>query len=200
MRTATNQTNNTQIIQDFVQALLDGGQDADRVSQWTDWLRQVARITEFERGEMLVQHHALANDIHFLIEGTLRYRYLVTDEEAGETISHHRAPWMPIGWNSLYFHRYRMTIVADSDGRLLTVPLTAWQELAANFPILWAHLSEFMFRTTIQLLWEARGLNQEAYADVVPAAVELPLVVASESDKLLEMYQHSSCFSALPAD
>lgn len=191
---------NTHLVQDFVQAMLAGPPDPRRVSPWVDQLQQLARITEFKRGEMLVQHHAVADDLHFLVEGTLRYKHLVTDEEQGETISHQRIPWMPLGWSSLNFRRYRVTIVAASDGRLLTLPLAAWQDLAAQFPILWARLSEFMFRTSIQLLREARGLSQDAYADVVPTHVDLPLVADPEPGSLREMYQQSGCFSALPAE
>ncbi len=189
-----------QIIKEFVQAMLAGKLSGSETAEWSRQLDSLARIDQFNQGDVLVQHHAQADDIHFLIEGALRYTHLVNDEERGEMISHERTPWMPIGWSSLNFRRYRVTIVAESDGRLLTLPLAAWQELSARFPTLWAYLSEFMFLTTTQTLWEARDLNQETYSEITPSKRELAEVVNFEPGTLEEMYQQSPCFSALPVE
>jgi CRP-like cAMP-binding protein/lysophospholipase L1-like esterase/1-acyl-sn-glycerol-3-phosphate acyltransferase len=189
---------NKQVVQDFVQAMVADTPDSHPVAAWVQQLQQIARLTPFQRGDVLVQHHAVADDIHFLVEGSLQYQHLVTDHDQGETISHQQIPWMPIGWSSLHFRRYRVTTVAESDGRLLTLPFAAWQELAAQSPTLWAYLSEFMFRTTIQMLWEARGVSLDTYADVAATTPELPIAASPEPEALHDMVQQSVCFSALP--
>ncbi len=189
----------TQTIRSFVQAVLADGVDNSHLDARMERFLSIAHIEAFTAGATLVQHHALADDIHFLAEGRVRYRHLVSDDTHGESISHERTPWMPMGWSSFNFRRYRVTIVAESDGCLLTLPLAAWQTLQTDEPKLWAYLSAFMFRTATQLLWEARGLEQAEPINGMGSEPDLVPVSNLEADKLEEMYRQSPCFSVLPA-
>jgi CRP-like cAMP-binding protein/lysophospholipase L1-like esterase len=185
------------VVQGLVAAMAGGGSDGLPIGEWMHALGLRARLRHFTHDDVLVEHHAVAEDLHFLVEGCVRYRHLVTGPTEGETVDAQHVPWMPIGWSSLHVRRYRVTAVGASDGRLLTLPLDAWDELARHDPALSAHLSEFVFRTATRMLWEARGRRRTPTVTHAPKA-DLSLAPEAEPEELRRMLQQSPAFSPLP--
>jgi CRP-like cAMP-binding protein/lysophospholipase L1-like esterase len=188
------------VVHQFAAAVAAGAAADGPGAELADTLQRSVHLTQFDEGDVVVEHHAVADAIHFLVEGSLRYQHLVAGPEQGESISADTIPWMPVGWSSLHFHRHRVTAVAGSGGRLLTIPLAAWQRLASESPALWAVVAEFTFRTATRMLWEARGGTVGTVAALPATAVELPLASGAEPRALQDMYRQSPCFSVLPGD
>ncbi len=162
------------------------------------WLRRAAHVTRFEEGDVVMEHHAVADSLHFLAEGDLHYRHIVGEPDRGERISYDRMPFMPVGWSSLDFHRYRATAIAQSDGRLLSVPLTEVRQIATEDPRVWVAISDFVLRTAVQLLWEARGRRTPDSAVGSPPDHQ---VASGESEPTVHgMYRQSPGFARLSAD
>ncbi len=187
-----------EVVERFVAAVSTVARLDEATAAWRDELLGIARLTSFRAGDVLVRHHAVADSIHFLVEGRLRYQHLVLAPEQGESLSHERAPWMPVGWSSLHSRRHRVTIVAETDGRLLTIPYAGLEQLAQESPTLWAHVSAFMFRIATEMLWVTRGTGRPAAATGPPASIELVEAVDFEPDALHDVFRQSGCFSSLP--
>jgi CRP-like cAMP-binding protein/lysophospholipase L1-like esterase len=134
-------------VSDSIRRLIDA-LDVDPSAAAT--LGGLAHLTSFGPGDMVIEHHAVADAIHFLVEGTLRYEHLVTD--ATEQIAADDLPLMPVGWSALHHRRYRATAVAETDGTLLTLPLERWDTLATTDPALHARLADFVLRAATRLL------------------------------------------------
>jgi CRP-like cAMP-binding protein/lysophospholipase L1-like esterase len=190
-------TTSASVVSDFV-AAITAGLAADRVAhEWVELVRGLTEIRDVEPDEVLVRHHAVAEHLYFLVEGEVSYEHLVSGRPR-ERVSHDAHRWLPIGWSSVHLRRYRVTAVAATHGRVLCLPLTAWDELAARAPRLWAMLAEFTFRTAARMLWEARGTQPATSAPGASPASRLPLAVSPEPAAVQDMYQRSACFSALP--
>jgi CRP-like cAMP-binding protein/lysophospholipase L1-like esterase len=185
------------VVGDLVDALLEGHSEP-KSDPWRRHIERIAEVNHFDRGEVLIEHHALASHVHLLVEGTLKYRHLVVDADLGETLSAERTPWMPIGWTSLDFRRYRVTVIASSAGRVLTLPLSALREMSVEDPELWALLTEFMFRTSSQMLWQARGTIGGPVSARSGPARSSPLEMEPDTEALRGMYQRSASFAPLP--
>lgn len=158
-------------------------------------LRPVTSLAAFAAGDVLVEQHAVATDLHVLVEGSMRYTHVV-NEVLHETVTIERQPWVPIGWSGLNLRRHRVTATATSDGLLLSLPFAAFDELARSAPDVWAALIEFALRTAAPSLWSARGLPGPA-ARVPPSHPELP-ASAIPSDEVGEMYAQSTSLGSLP--
>lgn len=178
----------SEIIQPLVDAL-----HADTKADAT--LERITRLTSFRRDDTLIEQHAVADAVHFLVDGTVRYEHLVTD--ATETVSSDDLPWLPIGWSALHYRRYRATVVAESDGTLLTLPLDEWDELAVADPSLHARLADFVLRTATRLLAVARGTPDP---DGRPQLETAPLRPAERDDiDIHEVLAESPELGSLPA-
>ena len=192
----TTMVDGEQAVSAFIEALVADSPVGEPIDDWARLLHDAVHLTPFESGDVLVEHHALADSVHFLVEGTIHYQHLVTSGDQGETVSHEQIPWMPVGWSSLHLRRYRVTTVARTDGFLLTLPFSALQDLEKGSPTLWAVLVEFMFRRSMHMLWEARGVS-------LPRPIRRPSGALTpapnhEHDELADMYLQSASLSPLP--
>ncbi len=184
------------VVAALVEALGADGAEPSQIDRWRNHLEGIASVTSFQEGDVLIERFALADYIHLLVDGSAGYRHLVIDDDLAETISADDTPWMAIGWSCLDFRRYRVTAVASSEGRVLSLAFDALRTMSVEEPELWARLSEFMFRTTSQLLWTARSTDGASVnADVVtPSLVQ----VTPEPGALERMYQRSASLAPLP--
>jgi hypothetical protein len=120
-------------------------------------LDATSSLVPFAAGDVIVEQHAAAIDLKVLVEGGVTYRHVV-NERVQETVEIERMPWLPIGWSGLNLRRHRVTATADSDGRLLSLPFTAFDDLRRHRPTVWAALVEFALRAAAPTLWIARGM------------------------------------------
>ena len=192
----TTMVDGEQTVGAFFDALVADSPDGAPTGDWGPRLEKAFHLTPFESGEVLVEHHALADSVHFLVEGTVRYEHLVTAAGQGETVTHEQIPWMPVGWSSLHLRRHRVTTVAESDGLLLTLPFSVLQDLEIDSPALWAVLVEFMFRRSMYMLWKARGVSRPR--PTARTSGELTPAPGPEHDELADMFQQSAALSPLP--
>lgn len=192
----TARTDKEGVIQRFVQAVLSQSPDGELAEELARRIRESAQLTVFQPGDVVVERDSPADTIHFLADGTLRYDHLVSDPFRQESVSSETIPWMPVGWSSMRFLRHRFGAIAETDGCVLAVPITAGRQLASQSPRLWAHVSEFMFRTAIKMLWDARGGSLDATAPAAnPAGLE---PIHGEDPAVLdEMYHQSPTFSGM---
>ena len=183
------------VVDELVETLSPDSEPAQR-DRWRRHLEGVASLSSFDEGDLLIERHALADYIHLLVDGTVNYRHLVVDDDRAESISADDTPWMPIGWSCLDFSRYRVTAVAASEGRLLSIAFDALRRLSVEEPDLWARLSEFMFQTSSHMLWQARGTSHElVHGESDSTAL---LQVEPEPGALDRMYRRSASFAPLP--
>ncbi|MDX1746177.1 MAG: hypothetical protein R3324_09595, partial [Halobacteriales archaeon] len=103
-----------EVVRRFVDALTGSG-DGELRDRWSDRLSRILRRTDFRTGDTVIEHHAVAEALHFLVEGSLRYEHLVTGGGHTETISSDRQRWMPVGWTAIHLRRYRVTAIAETD-------------------------------------------------------------------------------------
>lgn len=184
------------VVGELVEALVQGSSEPRQIDRWRQHLLGIATVASVDQGDMLIERHALADCIHLLVDGSVTYQHLLVDDELAETISAAETPWMPIGWSCLDFSRYRVTAVATSEGRILSLALDALRAMSVEEPELWARLSEFMFATSSHMLWQARGMGGER-ANRESDAITLPQV-EPEPGALDRMYQRSASFAPLP--
>ena len=145
------------VVGDLVESLCEERSEPAQIARWRRHLEGIASVASFDRGDVLIERHTLADNIHFLVAGSVTYRHLVVEDDRAETISADDIGWMPIGWSCLDFSRYRVTAVAASEGRVLSLAFEALRTMSVDQPDLWARLSEFMFRVSSRMLWLARG-------------------------------------------
>lgn len=185
------------IVRGFVETVSIGSANLDSLESWIDELALDAGLTRFKQDEVLVEHHAVAKAIHFMIDGCIRYQHLIAEPRNSETLSSRDMPWMPIGWSSLHFRRYRVTVVAESTGSLLSIPLGAWQELAQKSPPLWVRITEFVLDRTIRMLEISRRVDHPLTAPT--AASVLESIEDPDTSLLNGLLAQSSIFGTLPA-
>ncbi len=184
------------VVGDLVESLCEERSEPAQIARWRRHLEGIASVASFDRGDVLIERHALADNIHFLVAGSVTYRHLVVEDDRAETISADDIGWMPIGWSCLDFSRYRVTAVAASEGRVLSLAFEALRTMSVDQPDLWARLSEFMFRVSSRMLWLARGTGGRI-ARVGSDAARL-LQVEPESGALERMYRRSASLAPLP--
>lgn len=162
----------------------------------TERLRPVTTLEQFTAGDVLVEQHAAATDVLVLVEGSVTYTHVV-NETIHETIAIEQVPWMLIGWSGLNLRRHRVTATAASDGLLLSLPFTMWDELRATDQDLWSALIEFALRTAAPSLWVARGVALPATPAEPPPGPHLPMSTMA-NDAIRGMYDQSTSLSGLP--
>lgn len=158
-------------------------------------LRPITSLTRFGAGDVLVEQHAVATDLHVLVEGSITYTHAV-DEDLHETVTIDQLPWIPIGWSGLNLRRHRVTATAASDGLLLSLPFAAFDELARSSTGVWAALIEFALRTAAPSLWRVRGVPLPATD--VPAPLDELTATSMAPSEVREMYDQSASLGALP--
>ncbi len=177
------------------------GSDEHLTSRFTALVAEAAELTRLEPDDLVIQRDTVADRIHFLIDGTVRHVPTVGDPANGEVVSAEDIAWLPVGWSSMQFPRYRGDVVAATPSRFLSVDIGAGRRLASQQPALWALLSEFMLRSVVPMLWMARRRP-------IPTVAEHPAVVAEgldlvpdvDQDSLAVSFGRSPTLAGLPAD
>ncbi|HKJ56297.1 MAG TPA: cyclic nucleotide-binding domain-containing protein, partial [Nitriliruptoraceae bacterium] len=160
-------------------------------------LRPHTTLQPFAAGDVLVEQNAVATDLLVLVEGGVSYTHVVS-ESIHETVDIDQAPWLPIGWSGLNLRRHRVTATATSDGQLLSLPFTTWDELRTTDPTMWAALLEFALRTASPSLWTVRGISRPPRVAESPRPPS-PLTRADMAhDELRHMYDQSTSLGGLP--
>ncbi len=183
------------VVAELVSALCENQHGPSQTDRWRRHLESIATIATFDRGDVLIERHALADSIHLLVDGSVTYRHLVVDDDLAEIVSSERTPWMPVGWSCLDFSRYRVTAVAATEGCALSLAFDSLRTMSVEEPELWARLSEFMFWKSSHMLWQARGTSTELAHGEREAQ---PLLrVEPEAGAVDRMYRRSASFAPL---
>lgn len=176
---------------------LEGAVDGKvQAGQVIDRLRPVTSLTRFTTGDVLVEQHAVATDLHVLVEGSVTYTHAVNDA-LDETITIDQMRWIPIGWSGLNLRRHRVTATGAGEGVLLSLPFSAWDDLRDTAPAVWAALIEFALLTATPSLWNARGVPVPGGEERESVSPDLRAIEVAP-EVLRDLYDQSAVTGGLP--